>query len=551
MVKYLLEASEKKMTDTEPLFFNCDKGTILMTEEECALALSANGVEFHELIMEVRKMARTGMDVGDVYELIARTVRKNDAWMLHHAMKAFQVTQPAAKPAFVPAELDDGSLLHALLFQRAACAWLERGPIREADGLWIKAAQGSGKTLLLKLLQLRYQGQVFTAATRGATGCYDVTSMLKYAGQRIVIFNSLKPGCWKGETHWSRDLLELLELLTDGLPVSVNWANACTSFTVVAKIIVVSTHDMPETRDIVRRYSLLEVGKDSDDCRFVEHPGNEGTPSDVHVMLREGLDRADCQPLPTNLIVLCQQNEADLVTSNDSTGPSYRPEHGPEIDTQSEQANSHAQLSQTACNYETGTDVQNVGDTGAAGHTQEEALSSASAGCGLAPPRISPRGPRAPRPGDEREGQTLEDLLARFPQRKRGQMAQTPPLIDNVSIGWRRFVMAMEKGSGLCNWMLSEVERLTRILNIPVRSVEHASDLLFDNNPFFEQATTLEGDIAHFQMCVKTAFPQLVFVTPTELRLSQFGEAGASLAVGPPSPSSSAFAPAEYDQESP
>ena len=282
MVKYLTEPTKDKLIDPAPMYYNCDPESIFLDD----LASSATNAEpvYSDLVAAVRGMKKAGAQENEVIEMITNALDGERHQWFWQLIKIFQTTPAEVKPKYLPKHLADGSLAGATALQRAACRWLERGPVSEADGLWIKAPQGSGKTLLLNLMQIRYVGEVFPVAERGSTGGYDSISMIRYASQSIVFVNSLKPKVTRGGQTWHHTLLELLEKLTDGLPMNVEWGMQSFSFAVGAKIVAVSTFDRPETKDILRRYSLLAIDGEAGTLSYREHEGNAGTASNITIV---------------------------------------------------------------------------------------------------------------------------------------------------------------------------------------------------------------------------------------------------------------------------
>ena len=483
MVGYLTDPKKCKHLDANPMYFNCTPLTVLLTKDE---ADERRGADFSELVKLAKSLKRDGRHIVDAYQTMSALVQKRDAWMLPHVMAVYKHATSHATPAYVPSELDSGSLEHAFVFQRAACRWLERGPVREADGLWIKAAQGSGKTLLQKILQLRYPGQVYTPARRGSTGCFDATSLLKYANEPIVFMNSLKPQRKRGEDVWPDSLLELLELLTDGIETRIAWGAQVHSFTVLAKIICVSTFNRPQTRDIGRRFAVLTYNPETDACDFVEHDGRPGTPSSVRVNLASGLAPASDFPVPLHMAVI----DGDMSAKS---------------------AEIPGVLRGTAA--------------------------STSA--------VDPSTGSGPKPAIK-----LADLIARYPALSFGGWQRTPALPrEGVSASWTACMDEFERACGFVYWVEQEVLFLCNKMGVRLVSLDQALALLSEHDPIIEDAMQTPIDSHHWEACMRAAFPLMDFEQkrpPTPRGVCDF--VGASMA--PCSPASDCFAPAEYEVQS-
>ena len=479
MVEYVLCPAKDKTIDPEPLFYNCTVDDIMLSGSDEKPALAQNQLNFHDIVMEVHQLAKDGVPKDEVYLHISQIVQKKDAWMLMHVMATYDSTSAVALPAYIPAELDDGSLDNALPFQRAACTWLERGPVREADGLWIKAPQGSGKTLLLKLLQLRYPGQIFPAAIRGSKGGYDATSVIKYKHEPVIFFNSLKPKKVYSEMVWSIDLLEILESMTDGLPMSLNWGTANYSFTVVAKIVVVSTFDRPDTKDILRRYSLLTVTDEAGTAAYQEHDGHLGTKSGRFIVLKEGLEEADRFPITDGVadaILAHQESQTTCIDESGNPGDAERPDHE----------------MQTSCSAVPASDDAFVDGDGHAGPGDGISKQNADS-------------------TTDKASMAVDDLLSRFPNLSCGNWGTTPTFIAGVSIGWRKFVIRMEEAVGLAEWIHAELYSILNARGTPLQCLDQAAELIIDSNPTIEQSIVYEEDLLHFQMTLEAILPHFFF----------------------------------------
>ena len=182
------------------------------------------------------------------------------------------------------------------MHQEPAQRWLESGPVCEADGLWIKGGPGFGKTTAMKLLCLRYPGQVYFAAVRAAIDDYDRTSFNGYRPEHsIVVFNDVK---LKPKSR----LFSTLREATDGLVLETIWGVHTVSVTVEAKIVVNSTSGLPNDAELRRRFSEVEIEEDG--AVRTMHTNPLGTPGNKRVVAAEGAQstsESHAQPAPRAL----------------------------------------------------------------------------------------------------------------------------------------------------------------------------------------------------------------------------------------------------------
>ena len=314
MVKYITEPKKRKKCDPVPMYFNCTPDTIKLTAAEADPG--QNRHTFADLVELARKMGMEDRELADVHEIMARIVRKKDAWMIHHAVESLNRGSTLITPGFLPPEKNGGKLDTALPFQTAACRWIERGSAKAVHGLWIKTSKGAGKTLLKKLFQLRYTDQVYTAVRCGPSGCYDITSFTKYKREPIIFMNAIKPANKRLEgivDGWSASLLELLKSLTGEVQSTTKMGNQVHCLTVVAKVIVVSDVGRPATKDIENRFDELSFCPKTGQCEFKENEGETSAPSNVKVTLADGLAPATEFALPDNLAAIDLTSEELLI----------------------------------------------------------------------------------------------------------------------------------------------------------------------------------------------------------------------------------------------
>ena len=153
-----------------------------------------------------RKRKADGVDRADALEELARVGSRKNAWGLRLATDAFDEQDSRVDIEYLPPALASGNLEGATAVQRFICQWIESSPVAEADGLWCQGHAGIGKTTLLKLLYLRYPGQVFDCSRRASKGVYDSTSIMGYRRQPIVVINDLKGKRGRdGEWVWPED----------------------------------------------------------------------------------------------------------------------------------------------------------------------------------------------------------------------------------------------------------------------------------------------------------------------------------------------------------
>ena len=213
MVEYLLNASKDKVLDNDPLFINCDAGSILLDPAMC----EPNSLI--DLTRRARLLKRNSVTSADALEdLVLRCgTESRHIQNLQVAIKAYDLQCGAPPVVFMPSSLADGSIEGAKPLQRWVCRFLESDYIGEANGLWISGAPGYGKTTLMKLLQIRYPDAVCAASLRGASNSYDRTSLAHYSADthRIVIFNDVKPVDSVSQ-KWSPQFFHLLREITDG-----------------------------------------------------------------------------------------------------------------------------------------------------------------------------------------------------------------------------------------------------------------------------------------------------------------------------------------------
>ena len=141
----------------------------------------------------------------------------------------------------------------------------------------------------MKLLCLRYPGQVYFAAMRAVSNDYDRTSFNGYRPEhRIVVFNDVK---LKPKSSLSATLREA----TDGLVLETIWGTRDISITVEAKIVVNSTFGLPDDPELRRRYSAVEI--EADGAVRTTHANRLGTAGAKMVTPADGapsIQRVQC-----------------------------------------------------------------------------------------------------------------------------------------------------------------------------------------------------------------------------------------------------------------
>jgi len=234
-----------------------------------------------DLTIKARALRRSDSRTDDAMEELAKYADPSRSGHLSHAVQTFHAQKRPLTVAYMPAGMQSGGLDGANPLQILLCRWLESGPVCEADGLWIQGGPGFGKTTAMKLLCLRYPGQIYFAAVRAVSNDYDRTAFNGYRPEhRVVVFNDVKL------KKPNSTLFSTLREATDGLVLETVWGTREISVTVEAKIVVNSTSALPDDLELRRRFSSVE--NDNDGAVRTKHSNPVGLAGGKRVKPADG-----------------------------------------------------------------------------------------------------------------------------------------------------------------------------------------------------------------------------------------------------------------------
>lgn len=261
MLDYLLEASPKKEIDENPRLFLIQEDNSVATVDleqlkEAYQAWNPPAQGLMGKIARVREMAEAGADRGDVIEMIASGISRDNAHEFNILMEMYRSTPiytlERPIPAFEP---------HP--WQKLVIDFCMKD-LDEMDnnhrGMWLHSTAGSGKSTIIKILQreLGSDGIFFPTTKNGA---YTDESMTGYANQRIIVLDDVRAyEDTNNIVHHKATFIKFIKQIATGDRMSYVMYGKRHDYDPYARILITSNYAMPtvmsaeENKALRRRY---------------------------------------------------------------------------------------------------------------------------------------------------------------------------------------------------------------------------------------------------------------------------------------------------------
>lgn len=234
MCEYIICSKKDKILDAEPFVFGAEdyEALINLHDEEF-------GTDNKAIMARIRELAVPGVPESELHAYLLDTLPTHE-FMKYRAYVSYYHGLP---PVFCRSTKPEDN---PSAFQQVVIGWA-MSPLAcdETNNtiMWLRTRTGSGKTWIINRCEDLLQGAVYTPTWR-AHGRLDMSSMMDYAGESLIVFDDVEPD--RRTRDWDPALLFMMKQITSGKSCSFRFGSTYKKLKVRARVLVTSNFPRPK-----------------------------------------------------------------------------------------------------------------------------------------------------------------------------------------------------------------------------------------------------------------------------------------------------------------